>query len=165
MNKIIDIVILPFIIIIGLAFAILVLPLLIVFWPIYYVYAKITDRQLKSYLIDLGDKNFFCYNNRADAKDFIEKELLPRLDKNIELIYLDGRQPKSSYEKDKISLTLYKLKKYTRFPHLLKVRSGQIIDESINNEFFNTMKQNKPIDKLVSDINNFFGLQKYKNAA
>ena len=116
--------------------------------------------------MQLGDKNFFCYNNRADAKDFIEKELIPSLDKAIELIYLDGREPKSKYVKDKISLALYKLKNYSRFPHLLKIRNGQMIDESINNEFFNTLRQNKPLDKLLRNINDFFELKSAnKNAA
>ena len=165
MKKFTDYIIVSFLIVIGLALAILCLPLLIIFWPINYVATKIADNQLKKYLIELGDKNFFCYNNRLDAKDFIEKELLPRLDKSVELIYLDGRQPRSKYESDKISSALYKLKRYTRFPHLLKVRDGQIIDESINNEFFNTMRQNKPIDKLIADINEFFGLRTEKNAA
>ena len=143
MKKFTDIIIIPFLILIGLALAILLSPLLIIFWPISYIHTKIADRKLEKYLLQLGDKNFFCYNNRKDAKDFIEKELLPKLDKNIELIYLDGREPKSKYEKEQISWTLYKLKKYTRFPHLLKVRGGQIIDESINSR---TSKPTKSIN-------------------
>src|SRR5690606_37071273 len=121
---------------------------------------------LNKYLSRLGDKNFFCYNNRPDAKEFIEKELIPKFDKAIELIYLDGHQPKSSYVQDHISLALYKLKNYSRFPHLLKIRNGQMIGESVNNELFNTMKQNKPLDKLLSDIDAFFDLRAdNKNAA
>lgn len=124
------------------------------------------EKKLKKYLCRLGDKNFFCYNNRTDAKDFIEKELIPKLDKKIELIYLDGREVRSNYVGDHISLALYKLKNYSRFPHLLKIRDQQIIDESVNNEFFNTMTQNKQLDKLLNDINVFFGLtDDKKNAA
>ena len=107
----------------------------------------------------LGDKNFFCYNNKADAKEFIEKELIPNLDKDIEFIYLDGREPKSQYVRDQISLALYELKNYSRFPHLLKIRNGKMLDESINNEFFNTLTQSKPLDKLLKNINDFFELK------
>lgn len=142
------------------------LPIMIIVAPFAY-YANLTrERELNKYLSRLGDKNFFCYNNRPDAKEFIEKELIPKLDKGIELIYLDGHQPKSSYVQDHISLALYKLKNYSRFPHLLKIRNGQMIDESVNNELFNTMKQNKPLDKLLSDIDAFFDLRAdNKNAA
>lgn len=137
-------------------FMVVFLPIMIIVTPFTYYINWTKERELKKYLSRLGDKNFFCYNNRIDAKDFIEKELIPKLDKDIELIYLDGRQPKSSYALDHISLALYKLKNYTRFPHLLKIRNGQMIDESVNNEFFNTMTQNKPLDKLLDDIDLFF---------
>ncbi len=147
-------------------FILVLIPIMIIVTPFTYYIKWRREKELKKYLSGLGDKNFFCYNNRTDAKDFIEKELIPKLDKDIELIYLDGREPKSKYVRDQISLALYKLKNYTRFPHLLKIRDGQMIDESVNNEFFNTMTQNKPLDKLLSDINRFFGLRAdNKNAA
>jgi len=152
--------------ILGLLVFIVFLPVLIIGTPLTYYFDWRREKDLKKYLLGLGDKNFFCYNNRTDAKDFIERELIPKLDKEVELIYLDGREPKSKYIRDKISLALYKFKNYTRFPHLLKVRDGQIIDESINNEFFNTMSQNKPMDNLLADIHKFFGLRaENKNVA
>ena len=144
---------------VGLGFIIALLPVMIIWAPFTYYFDWRSEKELKKYLLGLGDKNFFCYNNRTDAKDFIEKELIPKLDKEVELIYLDGREPKSKYIRDKISLALYKLKNYTRFPHLLKVRDGQIIDESVNNEFFNTMSQNKPMDNLLAEIHKFFELR------
>lgn len=147
-------------------FIVVSIPIIIIVMPFTYYINWKRERQLKKYVSKLGEKNFFCYNNRTDAKAFIEKELIPKLHKDIELIYLDGRQPISSYAHDHISLALYKLKNYTRFPHLLKIRDGQMIDESVNNEFFNTMTQNKPLDKLLDDINVFFGLTgDNKNAA
>ncbi len=139
-------------------FKVVFLLIMIIVTPFTYYVNWRSKRNLTKYLRKIGDKNFFCYNNRTDAKDFIEKELIPKLDKDIELIYLDGRQPKSSYAGDHISLALYNLKNYTRFPHLLKIRDGQVVDESVNNEFFNTT-QNKPMDKLLNDINAFFGLK------
>ena len=118
------------------------------------------------YLIGLGDKNFFWYNNRKDGKESIENELIPRLDEKIEIIYLEGREPKSGYQKGHISLALFKFKRYTRFPHLLKVRDGHIIDESVNNEFYNVLNQSKPMEKLLTEIHKFFGLNiKNQNSA
>jgi hypothetical protein len=144
---------------VGLGVFIVLLPVMIICAPFNYYFDWRREEKLKKYLLELGDKNFFCYNDRTDAKDFIEKKVIPMLDKEVELIYLDGREPKSKYIKDNISLVLYKFKNYTRFPHLLKVRGGQIIDESINNEFFNTLSQNKPVDNLVGKIHRFFDLR------
>jgi hypothetical protein len=143
---------------VGLVSIILFLPVAIIWTPFNYYFDWKREKELEKYLNGLGDKNFFCYNNRTDAKDFIEKELIPKLCKDIELIYLDGREPKSNYLRGHISLALYKLKNYSGFPHLLKIRDGQIIDESVNNEFFNTMTHHKPSDKLLRDINLFFDL-------
>lgn len=159
MTRLINILVLITLVLVGLVLFILFLPVAIIWAPVNYYFDRKSEKELKQYLIELGDKNFFCYNNRKDAKDYIEKELIPKLDKDIELIYLDGREPKFKYVQPQISRTLYKLKNYSRFPHLLKIRDGQMIDKSVNNEFFNTLTQNKPLDKLLGDINKFFGLR------
>lgn len=36
-------------------------------------------------------KNFFCYNNRKKSKDYIEKSILLSLNKDVEIVYLKGR--------------------------------------------------------------------------
>jgi hypothetical protein len=135
------------------------LPIFIIWAPLYYYNSWREEKKLRKYLFELGDKNFFCYNNRTDAKDFLDKEIIPKLDKEVEFIYLEGRVPKSSYVAENISLALLKMKNYTRYPHLLKIRNGQMIDESINNEFFNTMNQDKPLGNLLADIHRFFDLR------
>jgi hypothetical protein len=137
---------------------VVLLPVIVIGIPFTLFNNWMSERELRKFLNLLGDKNFFCYNNRADTRDFLENELIPKLDKDIEFIYLDGRKPKSKYIQDHISLALYKLKNYSGFPHLLKIRDGVMVDKSINNEVFDTMTQNKPLDKLLSEINIFFGL-------
>jgi hypothetical protein len=153
-------------IVVGLVFFILFLPIILILAPLNTYRDWKREKDFKNYLLSLRDKNFFCYNNRNDSKEFIEKEVIPKLDERIEIIYLDGREAKSAYVKEHILLALYKLDNYIRFPHLLKIRDGQIIDESVNNEFYNVMNQNKPMDKLLTDIHEFFGLRiKNQNAA
>jgi len=161
-NKIVDF----FAILIGALVFILFLPFILISIPFDWIKQRKVDKEFKEYLLSLGDKNFFCYNNRTEAKDFIEKELLPKLNDQIEVIYLEGREPKSKFVKNFISLALYRLKNYNKFPHLFKVRNGELMDESINNEFYNTMNQNKPLDKLLQRVNLFFDLtEEKKNAA
>ncbi|WP_218598873.1 hypothetical protein [Polaribacter sp. NJDZ03] len=69
-------------------------------------------------------KNFFCYNNRKKSKDYIEKSILLSLNKDVEIVYLKGRNIESKYNKEFISEALYGLKQYSKFPHLMKIRNG-----------------------------------------
>lgn len=112
----------------------------------------------KQYLPSLNGKNFFCFNNRKGIDEAIEKLILPYLSPQIELIYLDGRTPISSYDPQMISTMLYKLKNYSKFPHLVKIRDGEMIDMSVNNEFYNIINQHKPFESLFNEINAFFEL-------
>lgn len=138
---------------------ILFAPLLILFLPfmIYgYFDNLVFNRRYKAYLQTIDGTNFFCYNNRTNSKDFIEKNILPTLTPDIKVIYLDGKTPKSDYEQSFISKALYSIKDRKGFPYLLKISNGQLIDKSINNDFYNTMNQNKDIGQLSKKIILFY---------
>ncbi|MEO6524005.1 MAG: hypothetical protein ABIN91_20140 [Mucilaginibacter sp.] len=111
-----------------------------------------------NYLLELEGKNFFCYNNKKDVQDAIEIILIPLLASNFEIIFLNGKNPESDYEEWLIKHILYNFKHYSKFPHLFKVRNGEIIELSINNEFYNTIDQNKPMSALINIIDAFFAL-------
>ncbi len=132
---------------------------LLILSPLFYW--RIRQKQIeKDYLNTLhhklNNKNFFCYNNRKQVLSFIEENLIPQLSNKIELIKLEGRVPQSDYAQLPISKLLYRLQNYTKFPHLIKIRNGQVIDQSINNEFFNTFHQGKPTEHLLVKIETFF---------
>ena len=65
------------------------------------IYNKI---EFINFLKTINDKNFFCYNNRKDSKEFIENEILSHLPSNVEIIYLDGKKPVSKFNKKKYHL-------------------------------------------------------------
>jgi hypothetical protein len=133
--------------------------LLILFIPlgIYGYFDSIaTNKKYNQYLLSIEGTNFFCYNNRANSRDFIEKNILPALDPNIRVIYLEGKTPKSEYDQRFISKALYSIKDRKGFPYLLKVSKGQLIDKSINNDFYSTMNQNKDIGQLMKNIALFY---------
>lgn len=143
----------------GVGLYILFAPLLILFLPfmIYgYFDNLVFNRRYKAYLQTIDGTNFFCYNNRTNCKDFIEKNILPTLTPDIKVIYLDGKTPKSDYEQSFISKALYSIKDRKGFPYLLKISNGQLIDKSINNDFYNTMNQNKDIGQLSKKIISFY---------
>jgi hypothetical protein len=144
---------------IGLGLFLLFSPLLFLFIliAIYSYFDNIAfNKKYKEYLLTIDGTNFFCYNNRANSKDFIEKNILPTLTPDIKVIYLDGKTPKSEYDQGFISKALYSISDRKGFPYLLKISDGQLFDKSINNDFYNTMNQNKDIGQLSKKINSFY---------
>ena len=53
--------------------------------------------------------------------------------------------------------------KPNKFPHLIKIRNGKLIDKSINNAFYSVLNMNKSRTELLNKINMFFELNKIKN--
>lgn len=135
------------------------LPFMLVVQPFIWMGNKIREQQFKAYLPQLEGKNFFCYNNKIKSLDFIEHDILPNLSESVEVIFLNGRTPESAYEQEYISQALYRFKNYHGFPHLLKIRNGSTFDESLNNELFNVIQQNKPINELFERMGSFFELK------
>lgn len=121
-----------------------------------YFESRAHSRKYYDYLKSLEGTGIFCYNNRTDSKVFIEENILPILSQDIKVVYLDGKVPKSDLSQTFISEALYKIKDKRGFPYLLKISNGQVIDQSINNDFYNTMNQNKDIGLLMKKINSFY---------
>ncbi|MGY5353490.1 hypothetical protein [Wenyingzhuangia sp. IMCC45467] len=144
--------------IIGIPLFILAIPLMIIFIPIEHFNRKKFEKKYAEFLNENNGKNFFCYNNRKNSKQYIEEDILPNLNNGIEIVYLDGKKVESEYNVEFISEALYKLKNYNRFPHLMKIRNGKLIDKSINNPFYNVLNLNKPKNELLTKINLFFEL-------
>jgi hypothetical protein len=143
----------------GVGLYLLFAPLLILFSPVIifcYFDNLVFNRKYRTYLQTISGTNFFCYNKRTNSKDFIEKNILPTLTPDIKVIYLDGKTPKSDYDQSFISKALYSIKDKKGFPYLLKISDGHLIDKSINNDFYNTMNQNKYIGQLSKKIISFY---------
>ena len=151
--------------VIGIPLFILMLPIIIISMPFLYFQRKRFEKKYSEFLTENNGKNFFCYNNRKNSKKYIEDEIIPNLTDGIEIVYLNGKKVESEYNAEFISEALYKLKNYSRFPHLMKIRNGKLIDKSINNPFYNVLNLNKPKNELLTKINRFFELTEIKNVA
>lgn len=114
------------------------------------------DKIYKEAILQLEGKNFFCYNNKTDVQDAIEIVFIPQLSPGIETIFLNGKKPESDYDEWLISRIMHNFKHYSKFPHLFKIRNGEIIERSINNEFYNMVDQNKPMAEFFKVIDEFF---------
>lgn len=137
-----------------------IMVLLSPFIVIAIIYQRFNDnkfnKQYQQFLADNHGKNFFCYNNRADAKDYIETHILPTLAEDIEVVYINGLQVESTTNPKFIGKALRQLQHYQRFPHLMKIRNGQLVDKSINNSFYNVLNLGKSKAELIDSINTFF---------
>lgn len=122
-----------------------------------YIQTKKLIKEFREILKKHDGQNFFCYNDRKESNIFIEDEVLPYLDKNISIIYLDkNRHLHSKEDKSFVSSALFSIKNKDNFPHLLKIRDGKIIDKSINNTFFNVFNKAQEKEVLFKKIDDFF---------
>ncbi|WP_421941512.1 hypothetical protein [Pedobacter sp.] len=103
-----------------------------------------------------GDK-IFCYNNRKNSQEFIEKYIIPTLSSDVHIIFLNGRTPVNDYYSQIFSSSLLnQIKNQVGFPYLMKISGGQILEKSINNELYNILNQGKEIKPLHDIISNFY---------
>lgn len=163
MKKVIQILKLVSGILLGIIFMLISIPIFLITKPFIWFSKKNRERQFKKFIKQMEGKNFFCYNNKSKSLEFIKHHIIPNLPASVEVIFIDGKTPKSEYERKFISHFLYKFKNYQGFPHLFKVRNWNVADESLNNELFNIINQNKPVDELISKIISFFEAPKIRN--
>jgi len=135
---------------------VLSIPFIIVIFPVKYFWRKKFEKKYSKFLNENQGKNFFCYNNRKSSKDYIEENIIPRLTSTIEIVYLNGKKIESNYNIEFISESLHKLKNYKKFPHLMKIRNGKLIDKSVNNLFYGVLNLNKSKTELLNEIHFFY---------
>jgi len=150
------------VLLISIPLFILTLPIILVSLPFTYLQRKRFEKRYTAFLAENDRKNFFCYNNRKNSKKYIEEYIIPNLEKGIEIVYLNGRKIESESNAQFISAALHGLKYYNKFPHLMKIRNGQLIDKSINNPFYGVLNMKKSKTELVNKINLFFELNTIK---
>ena len=151
-----EIPIIIFLLIIGIPLCILFFPVILVYLIFEFFQKKGSKKRYSNYLISIEGKKFFCYNNRKNNHHYIEKNIIPNLKDDIELVFVEGRRIKNEYNREYISHMLFNVSDRKGFPYLIKICNGKAMDESINNQFHNFKSQNKNPENLVILINNSF---------
>jgi hypothetical protein len=134
-------------------------PLLFVYIPVViygYIDYIVFIKNYQKYMQTIEGTKFFCYNSRTNKQSYIKNNIIPVLPKDVKLIYLNGRTPITEYQPQYISHALKSIKDRKGFPYLLKISGGQLIVKSINNDFYNTINQNKDLGHLVKKIDSFY---------
>ena len=107
-----------------------------------YFRRKRFQQDYVDYLKQHEGTEFFCYTNRRNSRSFVEEHILPALAPNIRVIYLEGREPISQYNKRYISRALYSIRQ-KGFPNVMKIKDGRVVDRSLHNELYNVINQKK----------------------
>jgi hypothetical protein len=151
-----EIPIIIFLIIVGIALSILFLPIILVYLIFEFFQKKRFKKRYSDYLVSIEGKKFFCYNNRKNNHHYIEKNIIPNLRNDIEPLFLEGKRIRNEDNREYISHMLRNVSKRKGFPYLIKISNGKAVDESINNEFYNFKSQNKNPEDLIVLINTSF---------
>lgn len=130
-------------IIIFVIFLPVILVLSIIAFPIIWLISFKFNKGYKRFLETHEGQKFFCYTSRKTSKGYVEKEILPLLSRDIEIIYLDGREPISKFPREYISAALYRIKNYG-FPNIMEIVNGRMLDLSLKKELYETINQTKP---------------------
>ncbi len=156
-QKIIGVLLLIPVAILTISLGLLALPFIIPLLMIGWYYKRKFDKELNAFLKEIEDQSFFCYNNREKSQAFVETELLPHLDDEVKVVFLNGRKVRSDdYPARLLSRLLYDFKAYKGFPHLFKVKNGEIIEHSINHLVYNTLDKEENNDSILKEVNLFF---------
>lgn len=155
-EKINGILIIILLFLVGIPLFILFLPLIIIHSVNHHFKRKHFLKVYNNYLTSIEGTQFFCYNNRKNNHHYIEKNIISKLNEEIEYVFLEGKNLKTKYIKEYISHMLFNVSDRKGFPYLIKISNGKAIDKSINSQFHNFKNQNKNPEDLIVLINKSF---------
>src|SRR4051812_37923817 len=81
-----------------IGFIILFSPLIILLLIWFGIKGNLFGKEYSEYLTKINGTKFFCYNNRTNSQLYIEEQIIPLLPEEINIIFLDGKTPKSKFE-------------------------------------------------------------------
>ncbi len=112
----------------------------------------------KRKLVEFNGRVFLFYNNRSELINLFEGDLNGKLVSSVKPILLEGRTALCGKEnKEFFKKLLWDLRKYKKFPHLVKIENGKIIENSINNLTYNIINGTQSLNELIDLINKFPG--------
>jgi hypothetical protein len=136
--------------------AIIIIPAI----PFVLVYAHLSDKQFQKryhhFLARMDGACFFCYNSRKSSVEYARDVIVPALAPSIHVVFVDGNKVIGGAESDCMLKMLGSITERKSFPYLLKIENGQVLDLSVNNQFYSIMISRKPIAPLLQRIDSFF---------
>jgi len=140
--------------------------LLILFSPIILfvaAYAYIKDRigrwRFRRYLATNEGATFFAYTNKASSKTYVEGKILPCLSHDTKIFYLASKKGRVNMGDD-FGLLAYVVSAMREteggFPYISKIKSGELVTESINNRLYSAVRRGSDAELVVERVRRFF---------
>ncbi len=152
LEKFRDISLVAFLLAIGAIMFLLFLPIFILALPFLRSKDKENELEYQDFLRTQNEGKFLVYTNKTKSKAFVENEILPNLDKEIQVIYIEGKAVHTEVNYRIVNRLLYDQKVVGGFPWVIKIASGKPYYTSINNQLSNAIKENNPC-KILAIIN------------
>ncbi|WP_019949557.1 hypothetical protein [Hymenobacter aerophilus] len=128
--------------------------------PFILIYAHLSDKKCqksyKEYLARMNGTCFFYYNNRKSSFAYIREFLLPALSPSVQVVFVERREVDAGPDGKYLARMLGEVKERKGFPYLLKIMDGQVVECSVNNQFYSIMIGRKPLSPLLDRINAFY---------
>jgi len=119
--------------------------------PLFYI-LNIKSRRWKKgyheYLKTVEGTKFFCYTNKRTTKAFVENEILPRLDNNIHVIFLESHKLHTEYNADFMKYAIWG----KQLPCLMKIENGNMIYNSIHKKLNDAIRDNNKFSDLLLSL-------------
>ncbi len=145
---------------IGLVYIFLFVLVIIPTIPFFLVYSHFSDKAFQKrynlFLERMDGSRFFCYNSRKSSVEFAKEFVVPELAPSVHIVFVDGQKVDCGADGEYISRMLYSIKERKGFPYLLIIENKEVLELSVNNQFYSVMIGRKPIAPLLDRINLFF---------
>lgn len=115
-----------------------------------------SDENYRQWLASIEGSCFFFYNSRRNSVTFARGTLVPALDSAVRVVFVDGKTIKAGPDSRYLSRLLLSARQYQGFPHLIKVVDGQVLEQSINNQFYSVVQQSESLAPLLQRIRAFY---------
>jgi|GEM_PF-1110927 len=128
--------------------------------PVLIAYNHFNEKKFKQeydkYLRRMNGACFFCYNSRKSSVAFARDAVVPALGPTMQVVFVGGSKIDLGPDSRFVSRMLSSVRERKGFPYLLKIMDGQVLDCSVNNQFYSIMQGRKPIEPLLARINSFY---------
>ncbi|MCH2045120.1 MAG: hypothetical protein MK212_13470 [Saprospiraceae bacterium] len=135
----------------------LLLPIILLVTPITFLVRQMQDRQWRKAQTSLEGNNLICYSDhRKGHKEYVQEQILPKLNKKIVPIWVDGRTPYSTLNTEDVVRLLWEEELTNEFPYLIKIREGKIYTSSIYNIVLEGQAGTISSSQIEEEIQTFF---------
>ncbi|HEV8592773.1 MAG TPA: hypothetical protein VGQ55_11780 [Pyrinomonadaceae bacterium] len=140
---------------------ILSLPILLPVLAFFSLKERFDRVRFRRYLKANEGAKFFAYTNKQTSQEYVEREILPFLQKDIQILFLSGKgRINLGDEHEFIERIVWSMKGAKGgFPYVSEIIDGELVTESINNKLYSAIRRGADSKVIIEKIARFFSLK------